>query len=90
MRYALLAVVLAWAASAAQGQALAPAPPMGWNSWDAFGLTIDKSDFKANAAVLASLERYGWQYAVSDEGWYIGNPFATTLESRSRFGTRTD
>jgi alpha-galactosidase len=82
MRYALLPVVLAWAASPAQGQALAPTPPMGWNSWDAFGFTIDESDFKTNAEVLASLERYGWQYAVIDEGWYMENPFATTLENR--------
>ena len=25
----------------AQSQVIAPTPPMGWNSWDAYGLTID-------------------------------------------------
>ena len=48
---------------------------MGWNSWDAYGLTIDEADFKANATVLAGIERYGWQYAVIDEGWYMADPF---------------
>ena len=48
---------------------------MGWNSWDAYGLTINEADFKANAAVLAGVKQFGWQYAVIDEGWYMENPF---------------
>ena len=47
---------------------------MGWNSWDAYGLTINEADFKANAAVLARVKQFGWQYAVIDEGWYMENP----------------
>lgn len=47
---------------------------MGWNSWDAYGLTINESQFKANASVLASFQQYGWKYAVVDEGWYMANP----------------
>ena len=41
---------------------------MGWNSWDAYGLTIDEDDFRANVIVLAGLKQYGWTYAVIDEG----------------------
>jgi hypothetical protein len=55
---------------------------MGWNSWDAYGLTINEDDYRANAAVLAEFERYGWQYAVIDEGWYMDDPSAKTLEER--------
>jgi len=55
---------------------------MGWNSWDAYGLTIDEADFKANAAVLAGIKQYGWQYAVIDEGWYMENPFGGTLTEK--------
>ncbi len=55
---------------------------MGWNSWDAYGLTIDEDDYKANATVLAGLLQYGWQYAVIDEGWYMQNPFGEHLEQR--------
>ena len=60
----------------------APTPPMGWNSWDAYGLTINEADFKANAAVLAQYKQYGWQYAVVDEGWYMENPFGEHLADK--------
>jgi len=54
---------------------LAPRPPMGWNSWDAYGLAITEQDFRANVAVLAkSLRPFGWTYAVIDEGWFLKNP----------------
>jgi hypothetical protein len=55
---------------------------MGWNSWDAYGFTIDEADFKANASVMAGIKQFGWQYAVIDEGWYMNDPFAPTLETR--------
>jgi hypothetical protein len=55
---------------------------MGWNSWDAYGLTIDETDFRANVEVLASLKQYGWEYAVIDEGWYMQDPFAKDVETR--------
>jgi hypothetical protein len=58
---------------------IAPTPPMGWNSWDAYGLTIDEDGFRANAQVLAGLKQYSWQYAVIDEGWYMQDPFAATV-----------
>jgi len=54
---------------------LAPTPPMGWNSWDSYGLTIDEAQFKANVDVMARrLKAAGYQYAVVDEGWYLLNP----------------
>jgi hypothetical protein len=65
-----------------RAQSLAATPPMGWNSWDAYGFTIDEAEFKANAAVLASLEQFGWQYAVIDEGWYMTDPLGAHLEQR--------
>lgn len=65
--------------SAAQtsSDVLTPAPPMGWNSWDSYGLTVTEAEFNANVAWLATnLKRHGWQYAVVDEGWYLENPEA--------------
>lgn len=54
---------------------LAPTPPMGWNSWDSYGLTVTEPEFKANADWVArNLKRHGWQYVVVDEGWYLRNP----------------
>ena len=55
---------------------------MGWNSWDAFGFTIDEADFRKSAQVLAGLKQYGWQYAVIDEGWYMQDPFGKDLAAR--------
>jgi hypothetical protein len=63
-------------------QEVAPTPPMGWNSWDAYGLTIGEADFKANAMELTRLRTYGWNYAVIDEGWYMGDPFGDKLPHR--------
>ncbi|HTW82321.1 MAG TPA: glycoside hydrolase family 27 protein [Terracidiphilus sp.] len=69
-------------ATGLRAQTVAPTPPMGWNSWDAYGLTIDEDQFKANATVLAGVEQYGWQYAVIDEGWYMANPEGKGLAAR--------
>ena len=50
-------------------------PPMGWNSWDAYGLTITEAQFRDNVAVLRDkLKPFGYDYAVIDEGWFFFNP----------------
>ncbi len=67
---------------AAAAPKIAPTPPMGWNSWDAYGLTIDEGDYRANTAVLAGMKEYGWEYSVIDEGWYMQDPFASTVEAK--------
>jgi alpha-galactosidase len=79
---ALFFTVLLPLAGALAAQTLAPTPPMGWNSWDSYGLTINEEQYKANAQVLAGLEQYGWQYAVIDEGWYLANPSGNTVAER--------
>jgi len=61
---------------------VAPTPPMGWNSWDAYGFTIDEAEFKANTRVLAGWKGLGWSYAVIDEGWYMADPFGKDLAAR--------
>jgi hypothetical protein len=66
----------------AQGQAdqqtpLAETPPMGWNSWDSYGTTINEAKFKAVTAWFDQrMKPYGWQYVIVDEGWTIANPAA--------------
>lgn len=63
-------------------QNLVPTPPLGWSEWDSYGLTITEADFRANAAVLASLRQYGWQYAMLDAGWYEDNPTSSQTSDR--------
>ncbi len=52
----------------------AQTPPMGWNSWDAYGPTITEPEVKANADYMAAkLKSYGWQYVVVDIRWFVEN-----------------
>ena len=68
-----LCASLALAQKAASTQ-LAPTPPMGWNSWDSYGLTINEADYKSNVEWFRQhLKPFGWQYVVIDEGWYLKN-----------------
>jgi alpha-galactosidase len=54
---------------------VATTPPMGWNSWDSYGLTITELQFKQNVDWFhAHLQPSGWQYVVIDEGWYLASP----------------
>ena len=58
-------------------QALASTPPMGWNSWDGYGTTINEVQLKANAQWMADhLKAFGWQYVTVDMEWFVSNPTA--------------
>jgi hypothetical protein len=78
-----LGLLLAVAGAVPAAAGVAPRPPMGWNSWDAYGFTIDEAQFRANAVILAGMKRFGWSYAVIDEGWYMANPLGETLAARA-------
>ncbi|MGD0366602.1 MAG: glycoside hydrolase family 27 protein [Acidobacteriaceae bacterium] len=50
-------------------------PPMGWNSWDAWGYTINESQFRDSVTWFHNnLQRFSWQYVVIDEGWFAQHP----------------
>jgi len=82
MRLFLVAIVVAVSSLSTSSQTLASTPPMGWNSWDAYGLTIDEANYRANTQVLAGMRQFGWKYSVIDEGWYMQDPFADTVAAR--------
>ena len=83
---AVLLLLLGGLSARAQERALAPTPPMGWNSWDSYGLTVNESEFRANMLVLdAQLKEFGWQYVVVDEGWYLQNPELASTPDRLRY-----
>jgi hypothetical protein len=49
----------------------APTPPMGWNSYDAFGASVTEAEVLANATYIKqNLLSHGWQYVVVDYRWY--------------------
>jgi alpha-galactosidase len=52
-------------------------PPMGWNSWDVYGASVNEAEVLENATYLAEFMRdHGWQYVVVDIQWY--EPTATS------------
>ena len=50
---------------------LAPKPPMGWNSWNRFGVKIDEDLVveTAEAMVTSGMRDAGYRYVVIDDGW---------------------
>jgi hypothetical protein len=65
---------------------------MGWNSWDSYGMSVTEQEFRASAEWMAQhLKRFGWNYAVVDEGWYLQNPdgkagtFRFTMDIHGRY-----
>ena len=55
--------------------ALAPTPPMGWNSYDAFGDTVTEEEVLANANYAKDkLLPHGWKYIIIDFRWYDPQP----------------
>lgn len=50
---------------------LAQSPPMGWNSYDCFGMAVTEEEVKANADFMAEhLAPLGWNHIVIDIRWY--------------------
>ena len=53
------------------GNELALTPPMGWNSWNCWGLTVDDEKVKSSARAFIDkgLIDHGWSYINIDDGW---------------------
>jgi alpha-galactosidase len=75
-----LLIALFAAPAAAQGpaprasDALAPTPPMGWNSWNKFGCDVSERLIRetADAMVASGMKDAGYQYVVIDDCWQVG------------------
>lgn len=55
------------------GDQICLTPPMGWNSWNCWGLSVDEDKVKASADafVAKGLREHGWMYINIDDGWEI-------------------
>lgn len=53
------------------GDQIALTPPMGWNSWNCWGLSVSEEKVKSSAQALIDkgLTDYGWSYINIDDGW---------------------
>lgn len=75
------------------GDRLALTPPLGWNSYDAFGDSVLESEMLANAVWLKEhLQPFGWDTVVVDFRWYdskadgirVQNPEGVTIDEYGR------
>jgi alpha-galactosidase len=57
----------------AVGSRIALTPPLGWNSWNAWGTAVDAEKVKDSARVFVEkgLRDHGWTYINVDDGWEI-------------------
>jgi alpha-galactosidase len=78
---ALSPVLLRAAQSSADFRSLAPAPPMGWNSWDSFATTIREDEARSVAKIMAAqLLPHGYNIFTIDAQWY--EPGANSFDYR--------
>ncbi|MDQ8201187.1 glycoside hydrolase family 27 protein [Pelagicoccus enzymogenes] len=50
---------------------VASSPPLGWNSFDSYGVYLHEEAAMANLEAMAELlEPYGYEYFVIDNGWF--------------------
>lgn len=57
--------------SATEQEELAQTPPMGWNSFDSYGVYLHEKAALANLEAMAEiLKPHGYEYFVIDNGWF--------------------
>ena len=71
----------------AQKVSLAATPPMGWNSWNHFGESINDADVRAaaDALVASGMRDAGYIYVNIDGGWQGQRDAQGNIQSNSKF-----
>jgi alpha-galactosidase len=65
----------------------AETPPMGWNSWNHFGVNIDDATIRkqADAMVSSGMRDAGYTYINIDDGWEGTRDAYGLIRSNSKF-----
>lgn len=63
------------------GDLLALTPPLGWNSWNCWGLSVNQDRVKASADAMIKkgLIEHGWTYVNIDDGWEASSRTADSI-----------
>ena len=71
----------------ARDHALAQTPPLGWNSWNVWGLAVDEAKVKqaADAMVASGLAARGFAYVNIDDGWQRGRDASGEILANEKF-----
>ncbi|MFO7973161.1 MAG: NPCBM/NEW2 domain-containing protein [Candidatus Hydrogenedentota bacterium] len=66
---------------------LALTPPLGWNSWNVWGETVDAAKVRAaaDALIATRLADYGFQYVCIDDGWARGRDSDGAIRPNQKF-----
>jgi alpha-galactosidase len=74
-------------AIAAGDQLLARTPPMGWNSWNVWGTSVDDAKVRAaaDAMVESGLAAHGFQYINIDDAWEAGRDANGNILTNDKF-----
>lgn len=67
---------------------LALTPPMGWNSWNVWGLSVDAQKVRdsADQFIAAGLADFGYQYVNIDDAWEGERDAEGVLQTNKKFG----
>ena len=62
-------------------------PPMGWNSWNVWGTSVDDGKVRAAADVMLSsgLAGHGFRFINIDDGWQAGRDAQGVIQVNSKF-----
>ncbi len=79
------------AGASAPARSLAPTPPMGWNSYDAYCGDVTEQEVKDHADYIAKhLAKYGWNYVVVDYYWYFPHPQTEDFQKQEELEVAMD
>ncbi|MGH9598260.1 MAG: glycoside hydrolase family 27 protein [Terracidiphilus sp.] len=82
-----VAAMLLAGSATAQTPKLAATPPMGWNTWYAFGCHVTEADVEATVDAMASngMKAAGYEYVNLDDCWQGARDAQGHIQSNSRF-----
>ena len=66
---------------------LALTPPMGWNSWNVWGTSVDDAKVRAaaDAMIASGLAAFGYQYVNIDDAWEAGRAADGEIQTNEKF-----
>ena len=69
------------------GRGLALTPPLGWNSWNCWGTSVDAKKVRdaAGNMIASGLADHGWQYINIDDGWEAERSPAGQIKTNKKF-----
>ena len=87
LRRVLMMMILLAGTARSQRPELAATPPLGWNTWYAFGCQVTDADVRATVDAMASngMKGAGYEYVSLDDCWQGGRDSEGRIHSNDHF-----